>query len=273
MPKLLIAGYGFLGRALERKFEKAGWNVTKLNRSGRDGAIACDVSSSEELALLPDDYDLVIHCAASGGGGEPAYREVYLQGARCLISRYPNARLIFTSSTSVYPQEDHSLVTELSEANPPNPTAQILREAEQCVIAASGIVARLSGLYGPERCHVLKNLLSGDARIDGAGERIMNFVHRDDVADAMLMLAEMDVFLGGEIYNITAEPVSQFGCYTMLSEHFSVPMPGEQQGAVKRKRGNSSKRVSNAKLKNLGWQPRYEDFLSLALACQAGKQI
>jgi len=112
--------------------------------------------------------------------------------------------------------------------------------------------------------------LSGEARIDGRGERIMNFVHRDDVADAMILLATMESFPSGEIYNITAEPVSQFDCFRALSEHFGVPMPGQQQGAVKRKRGNSSKRVSNSKLKSLNWQPTYEDFLSLALACQTG---
>lgn len=267
MAKLLIAGYGFLGHALERKFESASWEVTKINRSGRDGAIACDVSSTVELASLPSDFDLIIHCAASGGGGEPAYQKVYLQGARCLIERYPNTRLIFTSSTSVYPQEDHSLVTELSSANPISPTAQVLRKAEQSVLEAGGLVARLSGLYGPKRCHVLKNLLSGEARIDGHGERIMNFIHRDDAADAMLMLAELDVFPRGEIYNVTAEPVSQHDCYAILAKHFGVPMPEQQREVVKRKRGNSSKRVSNAKLKSLGWQPRYEDFLSLALAC------
>ena len=96
----------------------------------------------------------------------------------------------------------------------------------------------------------------------------MNFVHRDDVADAMLMLAEMDVFPKGEIYNVTAEPVSQFDCYAILSQHFGVPMPESQQAEVPRKRGNSSKRVSNAKLKSLDWQPVYDDFLSLALACR-----
>lgn len=271
MAKLLIAGYGFLGRALERRFEDAGWEVAKISRSGDDGAIACDISSAEELASLPEEYDLVIHCAASGGGGEPAYRKVYLQGACSLMDRYPNARFIFTSSTSVYPQEDHSLVTETSAANPISPTAQVLREAEQRVIEAGGVVARLSGLYGPNRCHVLKNILSGDARMDGHGERIMNFVHRDDVAKAMLMLAGLAVFPKGEIYNVTAEPVSQLDCYRMLSEHFGVAMPEQQQGVVQRKRGNSSKKVSNAKLKSLGWQPAYDDFLSLALACQASQ--
>ena len=112
--------------------------------------------------------------------------------------------------------------------------------------------------------------MSGEAKIDGRGERIMNFVHRDDVADAMMLLATMASFPSGEIYNVSAEPVSQYDCFAALSAHFGVPMPEQQQGEVKRKRGNSSKRVSNAKLKSLGWQPMHQDFLSLALACQRG---
>ena len=53
MARVLIAGYGFLGRALESKFEAGGWQVSKLNRSGTDGAIACDLSSADDVAALP----------------------------------------------------------------------------------------------------------------------------------------------------------------------------------------------------------------------------
>jgi nucleoside-diphosphate-sugar epimerase len=268
MAKLLIAGYGFLGRALESHFAAAGWEVTKLNRSGKGGAIACDLASADDVASLPGDYDLVIHCAASGGGGEESYRKVYLEGTRKLLQRFPETPYIFTSSTSVYAQQDHSVVSEESPASPINPTAKILRETEQLTLQAGGMVARLSGLYGPGRCHVLKNLLSGEARMDGQGERIMNFIHRDDVANAMGLLARMESFPGGEIYNVSAEPVSQHDCYLALSEHFEMPMPRPHEGEVKRKRGNSSKCVSNAKLKGIGWQPVYDDFLSLALACR-----
>ena len=268
MARLLIAGYGFLGRALEAGFEAAGWEVSRLNRSGGGHAIACDLSNEEDVASLSGEYDLIIHCAASGGGGEESYRRVYLAGARNLLSRYPATPFIFTSSTSVYAQQDHVSVTEDSPAIPTSPTAQVLRQTEQHVIEQGGVVARLSGLYGPGRCHVLKSILSGEARLDGHGSRMMNFIHRDDVAGAMLLMANMQPFPKGEIYNVTAEPVSQHDCYLALSEHFDLPMPGSQEGEVRRKRGNSSKRVSNAKLKGLGWQPQYNDFLTLALACQ-----
>ena len=268
MARLLIAGYGFLGKSLESGFVAAGWQVDKLCRGGGHGAIVCDLSSAEDVAALSGEYDLIIHCAASGGGGEPSYRQVYLEGSRNLLTRFSQTPFIFTSSTSVYPQEDHSVVTEESPANPLTATAGVLREAEDLVLAAGGVVTRLSGLYGPGRCHVLKNLLAGTARLDDQGARIMNFIHRDDVTKAMLIIASMSSFPQGQVYNVTADPVSQRDCYTALARHFELPMPDQADAALPRKRGNSSKRVANAKLRELGWRPQYNDFLSLALACR-----
>lgn len=267
MSSLLIAGYGFLGRALEAKFVSADWHVEKLSRSGMDGSIRCDISSSEDVASLTGEYDLIIHCAASGGGGEASYRKVYLEGVNNLLVRFPEARLIFTSSTSVYPQTDHACVTESSPADPITPTAKVLREAENEMLGAGGVVARLSGLYGPGRCHVMKNLLAGTALLDGKGERIMNFIHRDDVASAMLLLGSLPSFPSGEIFNVTAEPVSQRDCYASLAEYFKVPMPPTIDASLSRKRGNSSKQVSSQKLRALGWKPCYAEFLKMALSC------
>jgi len=269
MARLLIAGYGFLGEALETQFRSAGWAVDKLSRSAKESCISCDLSSAEDVANLSGvsgQYDLIIHCAASGGGGEESYRKVYLEGVRNLIFRFPDTRIIFTSSTSVYAQADHSEVDELSLASPITATAKVLREAEELILNAGGVVTRLSGLYGPGRCHVLKNLLNGTSRIDGSGERMMNFIHRDDVAKAMFLLSSNSVASG--IYNVTAEPVSQRDCYASLADHFDLPMPPSVDADLPRKRGNSSKRVSNNKLKSMGWSPVYADFLSLCLNCR-----
>ena len=248
MPRLLIAGYGFLGKALESKFLSAGWTVDKLNRSGTDSCLPCDLSCQEDVANLSGRYDLVIHCAASGGGGDESYRKVYLQGVKNLLGRFQGTRLIFTSSTSVYGQADHSEVTEQSPAIPLTSTARILREAEDLALNAGGVVARLSGLYGPGRCHVFKNLCRGTARIDGAGERIMNFIHRDDVANAMFFVGantgNTTVATMSGIFNVTARPVSQHDCYAALAAHFDLPMPPSIDATQPRKRGNSSKRVS-----------------------------
>ena len=110
--------------------------------------------------------------------------------------------------------------------------------------------------------------MNGTARIDGAGERIMPKLNRDDVARAMLLLGSLEPAAVGEIYNVTAEPVSQYDCYTALAESFSCAMPGSLATDLPRKRGNTSKRVSKKKLRGLGWRPCYTEFCEMAKACE-----
>jgi hypothetical protein len=54
--------------------------------------------------------------------------------------------------------------------------------------------------------------------------------------------------------------MSQVDLYRWLSEHFSKPLPPEGPINPARKRGWTSKRVSNQKLRDLGWSPRYPTF-------------
>ena len=109
--KLLLIGHGYLGRAVARKFRDAGWEVVPVSLSGGEGAIACDVSDREQVAVLPE-ADGIVHCAASGRGGAEAYQRVYVDGCRNLVERFPRVPLLFTSSTSVYAQTDGGEVTE-----------------------------------------------------------------------------------------------------------------------------------------------------------------
>ena len=265
MAKLLIAGYGFLGAALKREFSAAGWEVTTLSRSS-SADISCDLTSVHQVQAISGVYDLVIQCAASGGGGEDVYRAVYLDAARNLLAKFGGENLIFISSTSVYPQTDDTIVTERSLAEPVTATGRILKQTEDEVLAAGGSVARLSGLYGPARCHVLKGILGGTARLDGEGRRVMNFIHRDDAASAIRIIAAPTT--PPAVYNVSAGAVTQRECYQSLVDHFSLPLPPVSDGEVPRKRGNNSKIVSNELMKSLGWEPMYPSFLLMALATQ-----
>jgi len=262
MTRLLIAGSGFLGEALETVFTQAGWQVDQITRTGRKQSIACDLTSHKEVASLSGKYDLIIHCASSAGGDVDAYRAIYQKGVANLLARFPETKLIFTSSTSVYPQTDHSTVTEETQLEPSSPKAQVLREAEMLTLDAGGVVVRLAGLYGKGRCHLLKQYLNSEAQIDGTGERILNFTHRADAASAMLLLAQQT-----GVYNVVSGSCTQREAYAALSSHYQLPMPPCVSAEVPRKRGNTSKRVSSKKLQALGWQPAYPNFLTMALAC------
>ncbi|NWK57258.1 NAD-dependent epimerase/dehydratase family protein [Verrucomicrobiaceae bacterium N1E253] len=265
MASLLIAGYGFLGHALKPLFEARGWQVDCLSRTGGPGVTACDLSDEDAVLALPGEYDLVIHCAASGGGGPDAYRSVYLDGCRHLSSRFSGTPFLFISSTSVYGQQDHSEVTEASTTVPSTETAAILLEAERAAIEAGGVVLRLSALCGAGRCYTATSFINGRARLDGAGERVLNFVHRDDVASACYLLAELGLRAQGQIYNISSVSLTQLECYQQLAESYGMALPPvAQPGEVTRRRGSSSKRVLSDKIRALGWKPHFADWLAIA---------
>lgn len=261
MPTLLLAGFGYLGQAIANRFESAGWSVVPASLSGGHGALACDLGDPQSVAALPD-ADAVVHCAASGRGGPEAYQRVYVDGCRHLIQRYPQQPLLFTSSTSVYHQTDGSVVDESSPCQPDRSTGRLLLEAESLVLATGGIVTRLAGIYGPSRSVILKKFLAGEAVIEEDGRRILNQIHRDDAARAILHLLTLP-HTGPGCYNVCdSHPLSQVDCYRALASHFNLPLPPSGPRDLNRKRGWTHKHVSNARLIASGWQPEFPSFLS-----------
>ncbi len=261
MKKLLVIGAGYLGDEILRQFKAAGWHVVGASLSGGENLIACDVSNPESVAALPD-ADAVIHCAASGRGGEEAYRKVYVQGCRNLVQRFPNAKIAFTSSSSVYAQQDGEVVTEESDAIPDRETGRLLLEAERCVLDAGGVVLRLAGIYGPGRSVLLSKFKNGEAVIEEDGQRFINQIHRDDAASASLHLFSLTDFPAAQIFNVCdSESLTQLQVYQGLSKIFDKPLPPNGPRDLNRKRGWTHKQVCNAKLRATGWQPLYPSFL------------
>jgi nucleoside-diphosphate-sugar epimerase len=271
MPLIIIAGCGFVGRATARLFSESGWDVAGLTHSAESAAalkaepfpvLPCDISDPAAVQSVVTRFgsgvDAVIHCASSGRGGADAYRSVYLEGSRNLLAALAPKRFLFTSSTSVYAQIDGGWVTEESPAEPPRETGRLLRETEELVLAKHGIVARLAGIYGPGRSVLLRKFFTGEAVIEDDGRRFVNQVHRDDIASALHLLITR-----GEhgVFNVCDnEALAQRDIYEWLAARHGTPLPPTGPIDPNRKRGWTNKRVSNGKLRALGWTPRYADF-------------
>ena len=135
-----------------------------------------------------------------------------------------------------------------------------MRETEELILASGGIVARLGGIHGPGRSYFLSKFLENKAVIDPTEQRFINQVHRDDIAAALLLLAEQPAGKG-EVFNVVGDrPITAKEAYEWLGIRLGKPLPAAGQGTVLRKRGRSNKQVSNAKLRALGWEPRYPTF-------------
>ncbi len=269
MPRALIAGCGYLGLALADLLQADDWEVegwTMSPKSAQDlsqrGVCANNVDISDERVVLArqDDFDAVIHCASTRGGDVDLYRRVYFDGALNLLNEFSGAKLLFTSSTSVYGQTNGEVVTEQSPARPKHETGKILRRAEDLVLAKDGIVIRLGGIYGPGRSALLRKFLSGQATLDPEKDRFVNQIHRDDAAAGMLLLLK-SAPAAGEIYNVVDDqPILQSECYRWLAAKLQRLLASSGRSTSTRKRGESHKRVSNAKLRSLGWAPQYPTF-------------
>ena len=278
--QIVIAGCGFLGEAAAGFFLEAGWRVLGLCATEESAArladrpfpvAVVDISKPIRVPAGWESPDVVVHCASSGRGGADAYRAVYRDGLEYLREAFSPRRLIFTGSTSVYSQVDGGWVTEDSPAEPDRETGQILLEAEKIAFDAGGVVARLAGIYGPGRSVLLKKFLDGSALLEAGGNRWINQIHRDDGALALLRLAQHEAAAG--IYNVCDDtPTTQREIYGWIADHLNRPLPPEGPADLNRKRGWTSKRISNARLRSIGWSPRYpgyRDALGELVAAQA----
>jgi nucleoside-diphosphate-sugar epimerase len=290
--RVLIVGCGYVGLALGVKLKAEGHEVFGLRRSPESETalrtagihpLCGDITQPHSLSALQHPFDWVVHCASAGGGGLEAYRRVYLEGTRNLLARLaatPGSssaghtqrtstapRLIYTSSTGVYGQDDGSWVTERSATEPATDTSKVLVEAEEVLLDACrdagfpAIILRLAGIYGPGRGYWFNQFLNQQARMDGDGSRFLNMIHREDVAGAIM--AALERGRPGEVYNVVDdEPVAQRDLFRWLADTLHQPMPpSASRDASLRKRGATNKRVSNRKLREcLGYRMRFPTF-------------
>ena len=285
--RVLIVGCGYVGVPLGAELVRRGHEVHGLRRSAAgDGELSAagirpllgDVTKPETLQPLPRDFDWVVNCVAAGGNAEN-YQSVYLQGTRNLIewlSPNPPQKFVYTSSTSVYAQNDGSMVDESSPTEPLAETSQILVETEKVLLEASGrglkgheagrpfpaVILRVAGIYGPDRGHWFKQFIRNEAKLEGDGARFLNMIHREDVAGCIIAALQNGV--PGEIYNaVDDKPVSQRDFFAWLARTLARPMPTAtvEDLNARRRRGVTNKRISNAKLKAaLKYQFRFPDF-------------
>jgi len=279
--RVLIVGCGYVGLRLGLELASQGHEVSGLRRSaagqpGTDTArgpaprlLAADITKAAELAKISPEYDWVVNCVSSSRGGAEDYRKTYLEGTRNLIdwlSPRPPRKFVYTSSTSVYGQTDGSVVTETSPAEPGTETAGILLNTEKVLLEAApefpAVILRVAGIYGPGRGHWFKQYLNNEAIIEGQGKRMLNMVHRDDVAGAII--AALEGAVSGKIYNVVDdEPVTQLAYFEWLAAKLAKPLPpfAAMEEMPERKRGQTNKKVSNSRLKReLGYQFKYPTF-------------
>ncbi|MXR50146.1 NAD-dependent epimerase/dehydratase family protein [Halovenus sp. WSH3] len=280
---VLVLGCGYVGLELGRQLTDAGERVVGVRRShsGIEAieeagfrAIQADITDPDALSTLPE-ADTVVYAASSGGRGADAAREIYVEGQQAAIAEFadrdePPERYLYTSSTGVYGDHDGEWVDEETPLEPTTEKTEVLVEAERVALEATaeagidGTVARLAGIYGPDR-YRLQRYIEGPVT-----EGYLNMVHRDDIAGAISFLLEEDLARDEVVLIVDDEPVQKWEFADWLAEECGVDAPPKRTteerlddadlSETARRRIETSKRCSNDKLRDLGYEFTYPTY-------------
>jgi nucleoside-diphosphate-sugar epimerase len=277
--KVGILGCGYVGLALARQLRddhdvvgvrRSEAGLAAVEEAGAE-AVRADVTDAEALDAVPD-VDALVFAASSGGRGAEAARRVYVEGLRTAIESFgarddsPD-RLVYTSSTGVYGDHDGDWVDEETPLEPTTEKTTVLAEAERIAREVApdhgidGSVARFAGLYGPDR-YRLERYLEGPVT-----EGYLNMIHREDAAGVVrFMLTDTDADL---LLAVDDEPVDKWAFADWLADECGVEQPPKRTKAERldddiseaaRRRILTSKRCSNDRLRELGYEFRYPTY-------------
>ncbi len=265
-----ILGCGYVGLELGRQLTDSGHDVVGVRRSA-DGVkaiedsgfegVRADVTDAESLSAIPD-VDALVYAVSAGGRDSDAARDAYVDGLQTTLSHFsardsPPERVVYTSSTGVYGDRDGAWVDESTALEPKTERQEILVEAERIAREESAMdwtIARFSGLYGPTR-YRLERYLDGPV-----SERYLNLIHREDAAGAIRFLLKTDSARNEVVLVTDDEPVWKPTLADWLADECGVERPSRGEATSNRTR--SSKRCSNDKLRQLGYEfgyPTYRD--------------
>lgn len=268
MEPILIAGAGYLGGHLARRLAREGRQVVAITRHGLNfnekglAGISADLRLADELHRLPPRAGAIVFTAAPDAHDESSYRETYLSGISNLIGKYrfqPQIRLIFTSSTSVYGQNDGSRVDEKSPALPSSFRGKVMLEAELLVAASPfrSTSVRLSGLYGPGRDRLIRSVRDKKAIVPSA-PHFTNRIHRDDAAGIIQHLLALEspapLYLASD-----DEPADKRDVLRWMAERLDVKLPVEVR-RDQRSEAAGGKRCDNSRIKNEGYRFMYPSY-------------
>ncbi len=267
---ILIAGCGYIGLPLginlkSRGHEVTGWVFSetsgqKVSSSGLQ-VIVDDLRSPQSWARYQQQFDAIFYCPSTRGGSPEDYQQIYVDGMKQSIGALkPGGTFFYTGSTSVFSQTDGSLVDESSPTEPGSGNGSILLQAEQVALSAGGLVLRLSAIYGEGRGIMLRRYLEASGPVPGNPDRYLNQIHRDDAVSAALFLLEHHPKCP-EVFNVSDDcPTTHRDILAWIAQTLNRPPAEFNLEPVSRKRGDSNRRISNRKLRALGWQPTYPSF-------------
>lgn len=276
---LVIFGCGYIGGAVAEAALAQGLAVTALTRNPATAerlrakgatVVVADLASDTWHRHVLAAPAWVLDCVSSGGAGTDGYRHSYVDGMTSILRWAENhgriGTLVYTSSTSVYPQGEGATVDETASTAAAGERPAILIEAERQLARSERacdrwFVLRLAGIYGPGRHHLLDQARAGV--MAGRGDHRLNLAHRDDIVAAVFACFQAAPGIRNEVFNVADDgAAAKSELVGWLAGRIGAPAPqftGEP--AAGRRAVTPDRVIANGKAKSLlGWQPRFPTY-------------
>ena len=284
--RVWVAGHrGLVGKALVRRLATEECQILTVDRNGVD----LRRQHSVDKWMAAARPQLIFVAAAKVGGilansrypADFLYDNLMIEANIIEASRRNGVeKLVFLGSSCIYPKmaaqpitEDALLTGPLEPTNEWYAVAKIagikLAQAYRIQHGCDFISAQPTNLYGPddnfdlETSHVLPALMrkAHEAKVAGAssmtvwgsGTPLREFLHTQDLADALVFLATH--YSGEEIVNVgSGEEVSIRALAGVIQA--AVGFDGEIIFDASKPDGTPRKMLNSGKLAGLGWRPR-----------------
>lgn len=283
--RVWVAGHrGMVGQAIERRLASEECTIVNVSRE------ALDLRDQTQVRRWMEEVrpEVVFHAAATVGGilansARPAeflYDNLMIGANVIDAARHTGVqKLIYLGSSCIYPKDAPQPIHEsalmsgtLEPTNEWYAIAKIsgikLCQAYRAQYGCDFVSAQPTNLYGPgdnfdlSNSHVLPALMrkaeeakrSGNPMtVWGSGSALREFLHVDDLADALVFIAKH--YSGNDPINVgTGEEISIADLATFMAE--MVGFNGELRQDRTKPDGVSRKIVDVSKLHALGWRHR-----------------
>lgn len=278
--RFVIFGCGYVGAAVAAAAVARGAHVTALTRNEAKAAalqasgvevVVADLADAAWHARVAGGAELVLNCVSSGGGGLDGYRRSYVDGMASVLAWARAAggvgTLVYTGSTSVYPQDGGVRVDETAPTAGGGERAELLLRAEALLwaagpgVCARRFVLRLAGIYGPGRHYLLGQVRAGE--VAGLGDHHLNLIHRDDIVAAVLACAAAPATVADRTFNLADDGAARKDeIVAWVAAQLGVAVPRFTGAPAGGRRAVTPDRIIvNAAAKAaLGWRPRYPSY-------------
>lgn len=276
--KTLLLGCGDIGLRLAALLAKDDYELFGLRRNvaalpPHIKGIQWDLNETAGLEKIICGFDVVVITPVPNTADEAGYRRAYDQNIKAVVRALESCSarpdlVILVSSSRVYHQNDGQWVDEDSPCEAHDFRSQSLLAGEKALRASElpHSVVRFSGIYGPGRERMLRQIQSGDWQQSPTNHNYSNRIHSEDCAGVLAHLIDRkmkgealeDLYLASD-----CEPVVLFELKQWLSEQMglSPATAAEPETAITlgpETRGG--RRCSNRRLMDSGYRFSYPTF-------------